>query len=43
MGEVTRGTLAPGQFGLSMASFLTLGIWCLIGFGVTYYSMTRRG
>jgi ABC-2 type transport system permease protein len=42
MGEVTRGSLAPQQFGLNMASFLTLAIWCVIGFGVTYVSMTRR-
>jgi ABC-2 type transport system permease protein len=43
MGEVTRGTLASNQFGLPMGAFLTLAIWCLIGFGVTYAAMTRRG
>lgn len=42
MGEVTRGTLAPSQFALPPGAWLTLGIWCLIGFGVTYAAMTRR-
>jgi len=42
MGEVTRGTLAANQFGLPMGAFLTLAIWCVLGFGVTYVSMTRR-
>jgi ABC-2 type transport system permease protein len=43
MGEVTRGTLAANQFGLPMAAFVTLAVWCVIGFGVTYVAMTRRG
>jgi ABC-2 type transport system permease protein len=43
MGEVTRGTLATNEFGLPMGAFLTLAAWCLIGFGVTYAAMTRRG
>lgn len=43
MGEVTRGTLAANQFGLPAGAFLTLAIWCVIGFGVTYAAMTRRG
>jgi ABC-2 type transport system permease protein len=43
MGEVTRGTIAPGQFTVPLEAFVTLGIWCVIGFGVTYSAMTRRG
>ncbi len=43
MGEVTRGTLAPNEFGLPMGAFLVLGVWCVLGFGVTYAAMTRRG
>ena len=43
MGEVTRGTLAPNQFGLPATAFLSLATWCVIGFGVTYAAMTRRG
>jgi ABC-2 type transport system permease protein len=43
MGEVTRGTIASNEFGLAMGAFLTLGIWCVMGFGVTYAAMTRRG
>jgi ABC-2 type transport system permease protein len=43
MGEVTRGTIAANQFGLPPGAFLTLAVWCLIGFGVTYAAMTRRG
>jgi ABC-2 type transport system permease protein len=43
MGEVTRGTLASNQFGLPAMAFVTLGAWCLIGFGVTYTAMARRG
>jgi ABC-2 type transport system permease protein len=43
MGEVTRGTIATNEFGLPMGAFLTLAVWCLIGFGVTYAAMTRRG
>jgi ABC-2 type transport system permease protein len=43
MGEVTRGTLAANQFGLPAMAFVTLAVWCVIGFGVTYVAMTRRG
>jgi ABC-2 type transport system permease protein len=43
MGEVTRGTLAPNEFGLPMGAFVTLAIWCALGFGATYAAMTRRG
>ncbi|MGZ6268183.1 MAG: ABC transporter permease, partial [Candidatus Limnocylindrales bacterium] len=43
MGEVTRGTLAPNEFGLPLGAFLVLGAWCALGFGVTYAAMTRRG
>jgi ABC-2 type transport system permease protein len=43
MGEVTRGTLATNEFGLPLSAFLTLAVWCLIGFGTTYAAMTRRG
>lgn len=43
MGELTRGTIAPNEFGLPLGAFLTLGVWCVLGFGVTYLTMTRRG
>jgi ABC-2 type transport system permease protein len=43
MGEVTRGTLAANQFGLPAMAFVTLAVWCVIGFGVTFVAMTRRG
>jgi len=43
MGEVTRGTIAANEFGLPAAAFLTLAVWCCIGFGITYAAMTRRG
>jgi len=43
MGEVTRGTIAPNEFGLPLGAFLTLAVWCLAGFGVTYAAMSRRG
>ena len=43
MGEVTRGTIAPNEFGLPMGAFLVLGIWCVAGFGITYAAMSRRG
>lgn len=43
MGEVTRGTLAANQFGLPAMAFVTLAVWCVLGFGVTYVAMTRRG
>jgi ABC-2 type transport system permease protein len=42
MGEVTRGTLASNQFPLPPGAWLTLAVWCVIGFGVTYAAMTRR-
>jgi ABC-2 type transport system permease protein len=43
MGEVTRGTIAPNEFGLPLGAFLVLAVWCVFGFGVTYAAMTRRG
>jgi ABC-2 type transport system permease protein len=43
MGEVTRGTLAPNVFSLPATAWLTLAAWCVVGFGVTYAAMTRRG
>jgi ABC-2 type transport system permease protein len=43
MGEVTRGTLASNVFPVSAWSFVTLIVWCGIGFGVTYAAMARRG
>ena len=43
MGQVTRGTIAPNMFGLPLEAFVTLSVWCVIGFGVTYAAMTRRG
>jgi ABC-2 type transport system permease protein len=42
MGEVTRGTLASNEFPLPSGAWLTLAVWCVIGFGVTYAAMTRR-
>jgi ABC-2 type transport system permease protein len=42
MGEVTRGTLAPNQFALPPGAWLTLAVWCALGFVVTYAAMTRR-
>ena len=42
MGEVTRGTLAPNVFPLPAGAFLTLAVWCVLGFAVTYAAMTRR-
>ena len=42
MGEVTRGTIAPNQFPLPPGAFLTLVVWCVFGFAVTYAAMTRR-
>jgi ABC-2 type transporter. len=43
MGEVTRGTIAPHEFPLQIGSFLTLGVWCVLGFVVTYAAIARRG
>ena len=43
MGEVTRGTIAPNVFPLPPGAFLTLAVWCVLGFLVTYAAMTRRG
>jgi ABC-2 type transport system permease protein len=43
MGEVTRGTIAPNEFPLPPGAFLTLAVWCVLGFAVTYAAMTRRG
>jgi ABC-2 type transport system permease protein len=42
MGEALRGTLAPNQFALPPGAFLTLAVWCVLGFTVTYAAMTRR-
>jgi ABC-2 type transport system permease protein len=42
MGEVTRGTIAPNVFPLPPGAFLTLAVWCVLGFLVTYGAMTRR-
>jgi ABC-2 type transport system permease protein len=42
MGEVTRGTIAPNEFPLPPGAFLTLAVWCVLGFVVTYAAMTRR-
>jgi ABC-2 type transport system permease protein len=42
MGEVTRGTIAPNEFPLPPGAFLTLAVWCALGFLVTYAAMTRR-
>jgi ABC-2 type transport system permease protein len=42
MGEVTRGTIAPNHFSVPPGAWLTLIVWCLLGFAVTYAAMTRR-
>ena len=42
MGEVTRGTIASNQFPIPPGAFLTLAVWCVLGFTVTYAAMTRR-
>lgn len=42
MGEVTRGTIAPNYFAVPPGAWLTLVVWCLLGFSVTYAAMTRR-
>ena len=43
MGEIIRGTLAGNVFPLDWTSWAVLGAWAAIGFGVTYWAMTRRG
>jgi ABC-2 type transport system permease protein len=42
MGEIIRGTVASNSFPLSAGPFLLLGAWCLAGFGVTYWALSRR-
>ncbi len=42
MGEVTRGTITPNHFPLPPGAFLTLAVWCVLGFVVTYAAMARR-
>ena len=43
MGEVTRGTIAANVFPVPATAFVTLGVWCVAAFAVTYAVMTRRG
>ena len=43
MGDVIRGTLAGGTFPLTLASFATLGAWCVVTLAVTSLVLTRRG
>jgi ABC-2 type transport system permease protein len=43
MGEVIRGTVASNVFPLTIQPFLVLGAWCLVGFGITYKALSRRG
>lgn len=43
MGEITRGTIASNDFSLPAMAFVTLAVWCLGGFAITYAAMTRRG
>jgi len=43
MGEVVRGTLAPGSFPLGAGAFLLLGAWALGSFVVALRVMERRG
>jgi ABC-2 type transport system permease protein len=42
MGEVMRGTLAPGEFPVSAGSFVLLGAWCAIAFGISWRVLARR-
>jgi ABC-2 type transport system permease protein len=42
MGEVTRGTIASNVFSVPAGSWVTLAVWCVAGFAVSYAAMTRR-
>ena len=42
MGEVMRGTLAPAEFPVSAGSFVLLGAWCVITFGISWRVLARR-
>ena len=43
MGEVMRGSLAPGTFAIPGGAFLLLGAWCAVCFGIAWRVMARRG
>jgi ABC-2 type transport system permease protein len=43
MGEVIRGTLASTVFTIPAGSFALLGAWCVIGFGIAFVTLNRRG
>ena len=40
--DVVRGTLVKEYQTNLGQNFLVLGIWCIIGFSITYWAMTRR-
>lgn len=40
--DLIRGTLTPGGSENLGAAFMVLGGWCLLGFVITYITMTRR-
>jgi ABC-2 type transport system permease protein len=42
MGEVVRGSLASGVFGLTIVPFVTLGIWCAAALALSYLALQRR-
>lgn len=43
MGQIIRGTVASNVFPLTIQPWIVLSVWCLVGFGITYWAMTRRG
>ena len=43
MGEVIRGTVASNVFPLTLEPFLVLTVWCIVGFGIAYRALSRRG
>ena len=43
MGEVMRGTLAPAAFPVTAGSFVLLGAWTMVTFGVSWRVLARRG
>lgn len=43
MADVMRGTLARDAFSLGAGPFLVLAAWALVGFGISYYALNRRG
>lgn len=43
MGDIVRGTLAGNDFQLQGGSFLLLGAWCVVSFGIAHAVLNRRG